>query len=223
MNKLKLTVFLISFLISQSANATLISFELEGTVSSVHISPDLSDFGISPGDAFHATMTYDLAIKNFGGLYFGMRQPVPFLSLIIGSQEFITGAENSINIFVEDGLAPTPSRPDIFSAEYPDGFGLTHTPWDAQLSNQPGGFLLALLDYSGAAVSSDSMPTQFNIADWPDGHSIEFYTPPTGGNNFYDLRLDITSIISVADQTGTGSLLAIVLLPILVLMRRTRQ
>jgi hypothetical protein len=217
----RIAALLITFVIgvTNPANATPTTFNIEGYVSQFSIE-GLPDYELSVGDRFSGTLAYELkpTVPRNGG-YTMTGGMSPFfdgsltLEIEVEGKTFGSGVVNSVSM-VDD-----PSG-DSFGTSTAAG-DEAWSPWyvaDTWLR-----FFLA--DNSGTAISSLSLPNQLEIAAWPDAHYLEFSGEtlyPTHPEQFM-LRGQLTSIAPVPEFGSTGTLLALVLVPLLAFGSHSRR
>ena len=153
--------------LSYAANAApIVDVNFQGTVENVS---DPLNGTFSVGDALTGSFSYDVATPNNGffpgiGDYFGA---LTSLTFTIGS--YVGGLGSSGSITTRD----FPGNDAIFPQ--------TAQPAGADIGAlQPSLFFLELLDSSGTAVSSDTLPLTLSLSDFDSGTWTLRFEPSQG-------------------------------------------
>lgn len=181
------------------ANAQLLTFEFQGTLTEVVSDPyGLADAWGSVGDPFWGYLSYDLSYHDptsgfvMGDTeFYGYREfsdpagATITLSLSTPSQQqLIPGASGLAQAMVTDNPA---NDMFVLSGEYAHGFYLG----------------LYLTDATGTAVSDTGLPANLDLSNWASSHYVNITGFPDGGY----VRGDIT-FIQVVPEPRTETLIA---------------
>jgi hypothetical protein len=164
---LALLASVVAFVAEQPARAELVSLELNGYVSSVVGNP--FQFGLSGGESFAATFTYDTSIPPINSrqdqtIYFQTNS----YSVTVGSHHFSPVA-NDWFVFMSDNAGGGDFI--TFSAgSYPAGYGTIAIDG---VANPNAGFIIYLVDTTGTVWNSVALPqspfpplSAFNALDY---------------------------------------------------------
>ena len=218
---------LITFVIGaiNPASAIPTTFKIKGNVSQFSIE-GLPDYGLSVGDRFSGTLAYKLKPTvprdgsynmNVGGFII----PIMFDGFLTLEIE-VEGKTFSSGGVIEVLIVDDPSG-DSFYFQNAFGDDMAEFPW----SFVDTWFRFFLADNSGTAISSLGLPNQLEIAAWPDVHYLEFEGQSLGFDQLdsksFLLRGQLTSIKAVPEFGSTGTLLALVLVPLLAFGSHSRR
>lgn len=200
----------LSMALSAAAQET---FVIHGTVNlSVN---NADNFGIVSGDNFSGLLTYNpsgpgVLIQGSGG---PARDSIgsstqPFLSFSVDGRQFNLLANY---LYVNHG-----NGPDQISTVWPshEQNVQVNSPWGSFSTSSPLGLntgLFMLSAQSGAALSSEALPTQYDISQW-DNHYVNLGSTwvTDGTTHSFFMTADITGIdsISAVPEPSTISLFA---------------
>jgi hypothetical protein len=173
--------------------ATPISIRFGGTVTGFDARGVVN--GIAVNDAFQVIVTYDDAAfdtisTSDGGRYLCGVNPAMIVTSG-GNQLTISGPMRE---WIGNGVQ------DSFTAEWQGADATFVTPWTD--GHMWGRASLTLRDLLGAALDSDALPTNINLADWNGEKSFLVY----GGNGYgqFEMRGEITSANRVPETLPGG-------------------
>lgn len=194
------------------ASATPVTWQFDGTINSVR-ADNIDGFGMAVTDPFSLLITFD---ENAADRYdlpgTGRYVSVGGATFNTGSQQITGDSVFTFTLFAVDGIL------DQFSAQ---GGTMMNVPWlDASGGNHwNGGLTMTLMDPSGLALSTDTLPQYLDVSDW----SERLVTIGGGGQGtYFELRAGIDSITRVPDAGHTAMLLCLALTPCLIVAARLK-
>jgi hypothetical protein len=224
---------------ASAAGSNVESFTIQGYVNfQSTLGPNVGDtFGITSGDAFTGTISYDPSQPaNYphgpgDPSLVGFSVLAPFISLSVRGQEFDlyspsiflsnpNGGGTAYNFTTDAGIHADPNTQ-------------VSSPWGNFVAGGGPGLSIGrftMANSSGTGLSNGSLPSQLSISDWPDEHQIvlshDFGASGGVDNGSFYLDAEITTIdsITAAPEPATLSLLALGSVSVIVarLYRRRR-
>jgi hypothetical protein len=184
-------------------------------------------FGITTGDSFTGTLTYDSSSTPYyvygpGSEIVGYQPGSPLISFTVRGQNFSLFVPE-IYVFNELGTSEIATAVDIHS----DGEGwVANTPWGSFGSTLSDGYF-KLINTPGFVLPDTSLPTQLDISDWSTEHDIYFARQfsATGADGrtidagIFGWDAEITSI-TAAPEPGTMAILGLGAMGCVLIRRR---
>jgi hypothetical protein len=183
----------IGMVVTQPANAIVLTYDYEGTVSSTlfsDLSGQLAGAGIAAGTSITGSFSYDTDTPDSQGLStIGLYQPVSIDGTFVGTGVNVQSANPATRILVKNNLSGN------------DQFDLIGEGATSNTLTYDGGLSLRfrLLDNTETALDNDSLPASLSLGDFA---SI-FYQMEgrTLGLGFDKARVNINTLTQVAGGT----------------------